>query len=110
MSPNFVNKKIDFNTVLQFVMLFPSRSRDRSVGKATGWTDGVQFSVRASIYFLLRVQTGSAAYPASYPKDTRGSSPGGVKLAIYLHLEQRSSMGNNAYNVPHAFNMGCFIN
>jgi hypothetical protein len=37
--------------------------------EVTGWTTGIQFPERGYIFSLRhRVQTGSGAHPASYPK------------------------------------------
>jgi hypothetical protein len=53
------------------------KSRDSSVGIATGWTTGVRFPAGARDFSLLhRVQTGSGAHPASYTIGTGGSFPG----------------------------------
>jgi hypothetical protein len=58
-------------------------SRDSSVGIALGyglddWGCKVRFPVGAGNFSVHhRVQNGSGAHPASYPKGTRGSFPGG---------------------------------
>jgi hypothetical protein len=57
-----------------------SRSRDGSVGIATGygWTARVQFPEIVTDFSLFQCfETGSRAHPASYPMGTRGSFPGG---------------------------------
>jgi hypothetical protein len=53
------------------------RSRDNSVGIATGY--GPEFESRYDKeFFLLQVvQTGSGVHPTSYPMGTGGSFPGG---------------------------------
>jgi hypothetical protein len=51
------------------------KSRDSSVGTATGWTSEVIFVEKDSNFsFLRRAQTGSGAHPVSYPMGTGGSS------------------------------------
>jgi hypothetical protein len=58
-------------------------SRDSSVGTATDYRlddrmIGVRYPAGAGNFFLRHcVQTGSDAYPASYPMGTGGSFPGG---------------------------------
>jgi hypothetical protein len=58
------------------------KSRDSSVGIALGYGldyrgSRVRFPVRDGNFSLhQRVQTDSGAHPTSYPKPTRGSSPG----------------------------------
>jgi hypothetical protein len=45
--------------------------------RATGWTVGVLFPVRARDLFVLHsVQNGSGGHPASYKMGTGGSFPG----------------------------------
>jgi hypothetical protein len=53
------------------------RSRDSSVGRATGWMAWVRFTAVQDFPLLHSVQTGSGAHLASYPMGTRGSFPGG---------------------------------
>jgi hypothetical protein len=50
------------------------KSRDSSVGMATGWKDQVRFS---AALLLHRVKTGIGAHPATCTMGTRGSFPGG---------------------------------
>jgi hypothetical protein len=57
-------------------------SQDSAVGTLTGYGpdgqgDGVQVLVGAGFFSLHVIQTGSGAYPASYPKGTGGSFPRG---------------------------------
>jgi hypothetical protein len=58
------------------------KSRDSSVGIALGYglddrDSRVRFSAEVGNFSLHhRVQNGSGAHPASYPKGTRGSFPG----------------------------------
>jgi hypothetical protein len=60
-----------------------TKSRDSSFGIALGyelddWGSMVRFPAGAVNFSLHhRVQNGSGAYPASYPRDTRGSFPEG---------------------------------
>jgi hypothetical protein len=69
------------------MILIMWKSRDSSVGIATdyGLDDrmiGIRILARAENFsHRHRVQTGSEAYPASYPMDTGGSFPGG-KAAV----------------------------
>jgi hypothetical protein len=64
------------------VLLCCSKSRDSSVGIALGYGlndrgSRVRFRAGAGNFSLHhRVQNGSGAQPASYPKGTRDSSPG----------------------------------
>jgi hypothetical protein len=56
------------------------KSRDSSVGIATGWTaEGSEFGSRQGREFSLLhvVQTGSGSHPPSSPLGTWGSFPGG---------------------------------
>jgi hypothetical protein len=80
---------------------FRSRSRDSSVGLATGYGldgrgIGVRFLSRSRDMSLLHsFQTGSEAYPASYTMGTGDSfpgvkAPGGMKLTSHLNLVPRS--------------------
>jgi hypothetical protein len=50
------------------------RIRDSSIGIATGW---VRFPAVHDFSHLHSVQTDSGAHPASYPRGTGGSFPGG---------------------------------
>jgi hypothetical protein len=65
-----------------------SRSRDNSVGIALGYglndqSSKVRFPAGAGNFSLHhRIQNGSVAHPASYPMDTRGSSPGGKAVGV----------------------------
>jgi hypothetical protein len=60
-------------------------SRDSSVGMALGYglddrSSRVRFPMGFGNFSLHhRIQNGSGSHPASYPRDTRGSSPGGVR-------------------------------
>jgi hypothetical protein len=64
-------------------LLTALKSRDGSVGIATDYgLDDWMIEVRipagaANVSLRHRVQTGSGAYPASYPMGTRGSFRGG---------------------------------
>jgi hypothetical protein len=44
--------------------------------QATGWTAGAGFPTGRDFSLLHNVQTGSGAYPASYPVGTGGDFPG----------------------------------
>jgi hypothetical protein len=59
-------------------VLYPNGSRDSAVGIATGYGlddqgVGVRVPVGPRFFSSYAVQTGSGAYPASYPVGTRGS-------------------------------------
>jgi hypothetical protein len=54
-----------------------NRSRDSSVGIATGWAVRVQLLAGQDSSLLHSVQTGSKAYPASYSMGVGGFFPGG---------------------------------
>jgi hypothetical protein len=60
-----------------------TKRRDSSLGIATDYgldnrMIGIRIPTRAGNFSLRhRVQTGSEAHPASYPRDTRGSFPEG---------------------------------
>jgi hypothetical protein len=64
-------------------ILHKEKSRDNSVGIATGYgledrMIGVQFPAGDANFSLHhQVQTGSGVYPVSYPMDTRASFTGG---------------------------------
>jgi hypothetical protein len=63
--------------------LLDAKSRDSSVGITTGYGledrgSRVRLPAGAGNFTLHhRVQSGSGAHPASYPRGTRGSFPGG---------------------------------
>jgi hypothetical protein len=79
-----------------------------------GWS-GLQVLAGAGNFSLCHcVQTGSGAHTASYPMDTRGSFPGGVKqlrceLTTHLHLVPRSRMHGAIPSLPHAFMVWCLV-
>jgi hypothetical protein len=74
-----------------------ARSREGSVGIATGCTARVRFPAVQDLSLLHSVQTESGANPASYPVGSGGSFPGGktvggVKLTTYIPLVPRTTI------------------
>jgi hypothetical protein len=59
------------------------RSRDISVGTATGWTARVRFPAVQDFSLLHSVQTGSGVHPASYPMGTGGYFPGSKAAGVW---------------------------
>jgi hypothetical protein len=76
-------------------------SRDGSVGISTGWTARVRFLTVQDFYFLHRIQTGSGAHPASYPK-LQGGSVLGVNRprSEANHLPPSSAEVKNSGAIP----------
>jgi hypothetical protein len=78
-TPSRCGAKLEHRDIFSFTY----RSRDSSVGIATGYRlddrmIGVRFTAGAGNFSLLRrVQTGSGAHPASYPMGTWGYFPEG---------------------------------
>jgi hypothetical protein len=74
-----------------------SRSRDNSVGIATGWTVRVRFPAVQNVSLLHSVQTGSVRSPSLLSSGYRGALFSGingrsVELTTHLHLVPRSRM------------------
>jgi hypothetical protein len=84
-----------------------NRSRDSSVGIATGWTDGVRLPAGARDFSLLHsVQTNCGAHPASYPMGTVVTRPG-VKLTTKCRGQEWWSYTSTP---PYAFMAWCLLN
>jgi hypothetical protein len=88
--------------LIYFTLLY-FKSHDSSVGIVLGYglddrDSRVRFPAGAGNSSLRRrIQNGSGAHPASYPMDTRGSSPGGKAAGVWRwpltsHLVHRSRM------------------
>jgi hypothetical protein len=83
--PSFISRLVNCHSIFTFLHIATvyKKSRDSSVGTTLGyglddWGSRVRFLTGAGNYSLhRRVQNGSGAHPASYPRGTRGFFLGG---------------------------------